>query len=51
MAGLREITRSIAIAVGRACIEDGLATEPSQGVEAAVDAMMWKPAYPEYVPV
>jgi malic enzyme len=51
MAGLRDITRCIAIAVATACVEDGLAKESKESIETAVDTMMWKPGYPEYVPV
>ena len=51
MSGLRALTRQIAIGVARACIEDGVAEEPAEGVEAAVDALMWRPEYPEYIPV
>ncbi|MEA5445096.1 NAD-dependent malic enzyme [Gammaproteobacteria bacterium AB-CW1] len=49
MKGLREITRHIALTVAQACVEDGLA-EPAEELEAAVDSLMWKPEYPEYVP-
>ena len=51
MSGLRSLTRRIAIAVGEACIEDGVAQTPEVGVAAAVDALMWRPEYPEYIPV
>lgn len=49
--GLREITRTIAVEVANECIREGLAEPPRAGVEASVDAMMWRPRYPEYVPV
>ncbi|MDQ2070300.1 NAD-dependent malic enzyme [Natronospira bacteriovora] len=51
MSGLRDITRHIAIAVGRACIDEGLADSDRSAVEKRVDEMMWQAEYPEYVPI
>ena len=49
IAGLRSVSRSIAMAVGREAISSGLAP-PSETFEADVDASMWWPAYVPYTP-
>lgn len=47
---LRAVSRAIAIAVCRAEVASGRAEPPAGGVEAAVDAATWFPAYRPYVP-
>ncbi len=43
---LRRVSRTLAIAVAEAAIADGVAAEPEEGVEAAVDRWIWEPEYP-----
>jgi malic enzyme len=51
IAGLREVSRSIALAVGREAIRSGVAAPgDDEALEAAVDAAMWWPAYVPYHP-
>jgi malate dehydrogenase (oxaloacetate-decarboxylating) len=51
LARLRDISRAIAVAVGRTAIEEGLA-EPvaDETLEARVADFMWEPAYPRIRP-
>jgi malate dehydrogenase (oxaloacetate-decarboxylating) len=51
LARLRDISRTIAVAVGRTAIEEGLA-EPvaAETLEARVADFMWEPAYPRIKP-
>ena len=44
---LREVTRAIGEAVAQQAIDDGVATEPEQGVAEAVNRWIWEPEYPE----
>jgi len=48
---LRDVTRRIAIAVGKQAVAEGVAEEPEQGVEAAVTGWSWYPDYPEIAAV
>lgn len=52
LSDLRSISRSIGIEVARAAVEDGLApSRPAAELTRAVDALMWRPHYPRYIPV
>lgn len=51
MRGLRDITRFIALEVAHACIDEGLGEAPEGGIEDRIDHLMWRPEYPEYIPV
>ncbi len=52
LSDMRKITRSIAHAVGRQAIEEGLSQEdPNTPVEELVDQLIWEPDYPTLVPV
>jgi malic enzyme len=45
---LRSVSRAIALAVAREAIASGIAP-PNEGLEAAIDAAMWWPAYVPYL--
>jgi malic enzyme len=46
---LRDVSRAVALAVGREAIRSGLAPD-NASLEADIDAAMWWPAYVPYVP-
>ena len=49
LAGLRTVSRAIAVAVGAQARADGVAQlPPGQDMAAAVDAAMWSPAYRQF---
>ena len=47
---LRSVSYSIAVAVARQAVADGVAEIREEDVEAEVRAAMWTPEYPEYEP-
>ncbi|HEX5419157.1 MAG TPA: NAD-dependent malic enzyme [Gammaproteobacteria bacterium] len=47
---LRDVSASIALAVARQAVEDGVARVDADGIERLVQAEMWEPEYPEYEP-
>jgi malate dehydrogenase (oxaloacetate-decarboxylating)(NADP+) len=50
ISSLREVSRSISLAVAREAIESGLARSSADTLEADVDAAMWWPEYVPYLP-
>jgi malic enzyme len=49
---LREVSREVALAVAFRAAEEGVAPMRTElEVQAALDEMIWEPAYPEYIPV
>ena len=48
MDNAQEAAREIAIAVAKQAIQEGLAEEPQEGVEARIDATIWEPKYLPY---
>jgi malate dehydrogenase (oxaloacetate-decarboxylating) len=48
MGRLREIARTVAVAVAERAREDGVANDAPQDAAAAVDAQRWEPAYRPY---
>jgi malate dehydrogenase (oxaloacetate-decarboxylating) len=47
---VRKVCRAIAIGVARQAIHEGFSKVPLSDVEKHVDAIMWEPSYPIYVP-
>lgn len=48
---LRSVSCSVAVAVARQAVEEGVAAIGDEDVERRVAAAMWEPEYPEYEPV
>ena len=48
IAAARPLSRSIAIAVGRQAIRDGVAQLDDDALERAIDANIWEPVYVPY---